>query len=164
MNHTTTITAITTPPTHQYGRFGHELYSKQFNPSTTLTQTCTFISSNPHSRIGILVGRGTVAIDGVWGISKKKGTDTDKDDENGNDDIDVWIPCDRFGGMFKSVGGDSMDVDDDGIQDKGDRLKESESDGNSGFIPHLWMDFNNLDALSMIPSNSICKIVFDWVT
>ncbi|KAJ3210836.1 hypothetical protein HDU67_004978 [Dinochytrium kinnereticum] len=131
-----------------YGRFGGELYLKGF----------TFDSSDAGPdrlslqpwiqdmviQVGrprwLVVGRGFASLGGSDSTSQQPSLD----------EPPFLFFCDRFGGAFqgpgKKVNTASLPL------------------GPSCPPPHLWMDFNDVGALRLLPSAIFDRIVIDWST
>ncbi|KAJ3393530.1 hypothetical protein HDU84_001660 [Entophlyctis sp. JEL0112] len=107
------------------GRFGAEVYPHS-DPSDAWARAINLLEaargSGDIGRVGILVGRGLPC--------------------SHPDGIEL-IPCDRFGGAFRSKSSDQTSAQP---------------------ACHLWMDFNIHAALALLPSASATTIIVDWST
>ncbi|KAJ3196498.1 hypothetical protein HK101_008794 [Irineochytrium annulatum] len=140
-----------------HGRFGHELYMRDepdgrrpledhiaamAEIAAGLHHDRDPTASVPNSTAGelwVLVGRGTS--EGWW--NRSQGNINGQVGKSGTEMKEkvVSIPCDRFGGAFNSTG----------------TLVSSEN-------AHLWMDFNHVSSLALIPSELLDCILIDWST
>ncbi|KAJ3087098.1 hypothetical protein HK102_011820 [Quaeritorhiza haematococci] len=123
----------------------------------------------------LIVGRGTNS--GAWWLkdgaspsASRSKQDKDEEGGGGNDaqfytltrissfnalTLTIYIHCDKFGGAFATRFSSSTPT------------KSTTSNSYAATIPpppHLWLDFNNLNALRAIPTDFFDAIVVDWST
>ncbi|KAJ3116835.1 hypothetical protein HK100_000963 [Physocladia obscura] len=80
-----------------------------------------------------------------------------KDYNQPNQPAQTRIACDRFGGAFRTTNTTSNT----NIATTAAIAKTSATNNQHH---HLWLDFNNVNALSHIPSSSVARIIVDWST